>query len=127
MYKRVIIGALLALALLGAGIGIGAAIDGDWGPTRDAVVVHDAGTGDAGQTVVVTNGHGPHFFFFPFVPLFFLFVIGVIVLLTRRGGRGRGGWGGGPGGGNAPPWVEDWHRRAHEGDAPAGPGGTTPA
>ena len=47
MYRRVIIGALLALALLGAGIGIGAAIDGDWGPGRDAIVVHDAGTGGA--------------------------------------------------------------------------------
>jgi len=126
MYKRVIIGALLALALLGAGIGIGAAIDGDWGPTRDAVVVHDGGTGDAGQTVVVTNGHGPHFFF-PFVPLFFVLVVVLIVVLLRRGGRGRGGWGRGPGGGSPPPWVEEWHRRQHEGDAPAGPGGTTTA
>ena len=126
MYRRVIIGALLALALLGAGIGIGAAIDGDWGPARDAIVVHDAGTGGAGQTVVVSDGHGPHGWF-PFGPLLIVLVVVLIVVLLRRGRRGRGGWGGGPGGGSPPPWVEEWHRRAHQGDAPSGPGGTTTA
>ena len=63
---------LLALALVGAGIGIGASFNGDWGPRRDHVVVTNVG-GDAahgGQTIVVTDGGWHHGF--PFGLLFFL-------------------------------------------------------
>jgi hypothetical protein len=39
MIKRIIIGSFIALALVGAGIGIGATTDGNWGLRHDAVVV----------------------------------------------------------------------------------------
>jgi hypothetical protein len=115
MIRRVIIGSLVALTLVGAGIAIGASADGNWGPNHDTVVVRDAGTGsgDAGQTIVVNDGHYHGFFFFPFGLLFFLLVLFLVVSLFKRGRRG-GPWrygGGGPG------WLEDWHHRAHERDA----------
>jgi hypothetical protein len=116
--KRIIIGVVLVALLVGGGVAIGASIDGGWG--RRDVVVHAAeGTG-TGQTVVVTEHHGPHGFF-PFGLLFVGLAVLLVVTLVRRG-RGRGPWsGGGPRGpGGDPAWLEDWHRRAHEGDARAG-------
>jgi hypothetical protein len=117
MIRRVIIGGLIALTLLGAGIAIGAAADADWGRHRDAVVV-SSGSDTTGQTIVVRDGHGPAgFFFFPFGLLLFVLVLVLVFSLVKRGSRG-GPWRYGGGG---PAWLEDWHRRAHEGDAP-GPG-----
>jgi hypothetical protein len=114
MIKRVVIGSLVALMLLGAGIAIGASADGHWGPGHETVVVRGGGTGTAntGQTIVVSDGHYHGFFFFPFGLLFFLLVLFLVFSLFRRGRRG-GPWhhGGGPA------WLEDWHRRAHERDA----------
>jgi hypothetical protein len=119
MIKRIIIGSLIALALVGAGIGIGASSDGNWGRHHDAVVVSGgSGTADAGQTIIVSEGH--HGFFFPFGLLFFGLFIFLVVSAIRRGGRGGGGCrrgGGGPGSSGGPPWLEDWHRRAHEVDS----------
>ena len=122
MLKRIIIGGFIALALIGAGIGIGASGDGNWGPRHDAVVVSGGGSGaDAGQTIVVSDGHYGHgFFFFPFGLLFFGLVVFLFVSALRRGGRGGGPCrhgGGGPGSSGGPRWLEDWHRRAHQGDA----------
>jgi len=122
MIKRVIIGSFIALALIGAGIGIGASADGDWGPRHDAVVVTggSSGAANAGQTIIVSDGHYGHgFFFFPFGLLFFGLVFFLVVSLFRRGGRGAGPCrrgGGGPGSTGGPRWLEDWHRHAHEGE-----------
>ncbi len=110
---KVIAGILVALALVGIGVGIGASADGDWGPRHDAVVVSGgSGTTDAGQTIVVTDGHYGHgFFFFPFGLLFFALFLFLVFSFFRRGRRG-GPWNGSRGG---PQWLEDWHKRAHEG------------
>jgi hypothetical protein len=102
MMKRPLLGILLALALVGAGIGIGASFGGDWGPRRDHVVVTNVG-GDAahgGQTIVVTDGGWHHGF--PFGLLFVPFVVLLVVFLVTRRRRGCGPWGGG-GGQGAPP------------------------
>ena len=63
------------------------------------------------------------FGFFPFPP-FLLIAIGVVlfVLWRRRwAGEGNGNHGRGPGGGRPPRLFEEWHRRAHEVDAPQAP------
>lgn len=109
MIKRVIVGALVALTLVGAGVAIGASADGDWGWNREAVVISDgSGATDAGQTIVVTDGHG-----FPFGLLFFALVLLFVFSAFRRGRRG-GPWRNRSGG---PARLEDWHRRAHADDA----------
>ncbi len=112
MIKRVIVAGLVALTLLGAGIAIGASTHDGWRHHGDAVVVSGAGTsaGAAGQTIVVTEGHGPPVFFFPFGLLFLVFV----VLLLASAFRRRSGRGCGPGGPGGPAWLGEWHRRAHE-------------
>ena len=115
MIKRVVVGSLIALTLLGVGIAIGASTDGHWGPGHDTVVVHDGGAsgGSSSETIVLSDGHYHGFFFFPFGLLFFLLVLFLVFSLFKRGRRG-GPWryvGGGP------DWLEDWHRRAHERDA----------
>jgi hypothetical protein len=104
---------LVSLALVGVGVAIGAAADGDWGPRHDAVVVSNpSGTTDTGQTIVVADGHWGHgFFFFPFGFLFFLLLFLLVVSAFRRGHR-RGPWDG-----SGPRWLDDWHRRAHEGES----------
>ena len=113
MVKRVIVGVLLAGALLGAGIAIGASSNGDWGRGHDAVVVHGTGSGATdGQTIVVSDDHwgGPGFFFFPFGLIFFLLFL-FFVASAFRGGRRSGSWGHGD---HRSAWLDDWHRRAHE-------------
>jgi len=125
MFKRVIVGSLVALALLGAGIAIGAGTDGDWGHSHDAVVVQGSGSGATdGQTIVVSNGHwAPGFFFFPFGLLFFLLFF-FLVASFFRGGRRRAYWRHADGTAG-PAWLEDWHRRAHGQDSePDEPGST---
>jgi hypothetical protein len=108
MIKRVIAGGLVALALVGIGVAIGASTDGDWGHGRDAVVVSNpSGTADTGQTIVVSDGHYHGFFFFPFGLLFFVLFLVLVISFFRRS---RGG----PWGRGGPQWLEDWHRRAHE-------------
>ncbi len=127
MIKRFIVGIVVALALIGAGIGIGASIDGDWGPRHDAVVVNSgSGAADAGQTIVVSEGHG----FFPFGLLFLGLAFLLVASLLRRAGRGGGrcGRGHGPGSGGGPGRLEEWHRRAHEGETTtSGPEQANPA
>jgi hypothetical protein len=112
---RVVIGTLVALALLGAGIAIGTGADGDWGRHHDAVVISGGSSAtDGEQTVVVRDDHAPGFFFFPFGFLFFFLLLFLVISFVKRG-RHRGPWRDGGGGG--PAWLEDWHRRAHEHDA----------
>lgn len=131
MIKRIIIGSLIALTLIGVGIGIGTSTDGNWGRHHDAVVVNAGGSGaaDAGQTIVVSDGHPG--FFFPFGLLFFGLFVLLVISALRRGGRGGGSCGRsgrGTGSSGGPPWLEDWHRRAHEGDATTpGPEQVNPA
>jgi hypothetical protein len=110
MVMRVIAGILVALALVGIGVGIGTSADGDWGPRHDAVVVSGgSGATDAGQTIVVADGHDGHgFFFFPFGLIFVVLFLFLVFSFFRRGGPWKGSRGG-------PQWLEDWHRRAHEG------------
>ena len=117
MFKRAVVGGLMALTLIGAGVAIGVSVDGDWGH-RDAIVVSGgtgSGAADAGQTIVIRDGHyGPGLFGLFFVLLILFFVLSAF----KRGGRGRGHWKhGGPGSTGGPAWLEDWHRRAHESEA----------
>jgi hypothetical protein len=108
MIKRVIAASLVALALVGIGVAIGASADGDWGRGHDSVVVSNgSGAADTGQTIVVSDGHYHGFFFFPFGLLFFVLFLFLVFSFFRRG---RGG----PWGRGGPQWLEDWHRRAHE-------------
>jgi hypothetical protein len=110
MNKRVIAASLIALALVGIGVVIGASTDGDWGRGRDAVVVSNpSGAADTGQTIVVSDGHYHGFFFFPFGLLFFALFLFLVISFFRRGGRRGGPWGSG-----GSQWLEDWHRPAHE-------------
>ena len=115
MTKRVIIGSLVALTLLGAGIAIGASADGQWGPGHETVIVRGDGTGagNAGQTIVVSDGRYHGLLFFPFGLLFFLLFLFLVFSLFRRGRRG------GPYryGGGGPAALEEWHRQIHERDA----------
>jgi len=111
MIKKVIAASLVALALIGIGVAIGANADGDWGRGHDAVVVSNgSGTADTGQTIVVSDGHYHGFFFFPFGLLFFALFVFLVISFFRRGGRRGGPWSR-----EGPQWLEDWHRRAHEG------------
>jgi hypothetical protein len=101
-------------------------------------------TGSA-PAVVPYYGHpfGFGFGFFGFLgTLLFIFLIFAVIRAIAFGGRGRGwggpgGWSGGPGGQGwrGSPWesrahdvFEEWHRKAHSGEAgpssPAQPGGT---
>jgi hypothetical protein len=110
MIMRVIAASIVALALVGIGVAIGANSDGDWGRGHDAVVVSNgSGTADTGQTIVVSDGHYHGFFFFPFGLLFFALFLFLVVSFFRRGGRRGGPWSR-----EGPKWLEDWHRRAHE-------------
>ncbi len=126
MNRRWIAGALVLLVLAG-GV-IAAAIwgpDGRWNDRHDGVevvrVVDEEGTTSTtdGDTVIIARERG----FFPFglflVPLAFLFVFLAFRFLFW-GPRGGGPWRGEP----SSQWLEEWHRRQHDGSQP--PPGTTP-
>jgi hypothetical protein len=59
-------------------------------------------------------GHGFGFFGFLFMLFFIFLIFAVLRGLWFWGRGGPGHWHRGPGAG-APPWFEEWHRRAHEG------------
>jgi hypothetical protein len=113
---------LAGVVLLVVGIGVAGAIwgDGDWGPDRGEVVTRSIAA-DGTETIVV---HEDHRGFFPFgIFLFPLFIFGLVIFfraIAFRGAWGRNGpWmPGGPPAGNAPGWFDEWHRRAHSGEAP---------
>ncbi|MFS8664429.1 MAG: hypothetical protein LOD84_01895, partial [Limnochordales bacterium] len=96
-----------------------------------AEVIADA-DGD-GRTIVIDRDgwdRGPGFF--PGFLVFPLVVGGIVLLVASRRRRWYGppyGWQGGPGSGGpgGPPWLDEWHRRAHEGSpsTPSQPGQTT--
>ena len=127
MNWRIVFGVLLALALVGGAIGIGAY-------AYDAGVAQ--GLAESGKLVAPEAGvmpyryyGGPFFHPRPFgfgfgflgclFPLLFFFLIsGLLRGLFWRGPWGwghGGGWRGGPGmrGKGAPPMFEEWHRQAH--------------
>src|SRR5215204_6546833 len=132
--RRGWIAALAVLVLVIVGLGVAGAIwgDGDWGRHGSDVVSRTVSQ-DGTETIVVREGHHGGFGFFPFglffFPLVILFWVAIFRAFVFRGpwnGGYRGGpWGpGGPpagNGGNAPSWFDDWHRRAHSGDANARP------
>jgi hypothetical protein len=142
--RRPFAGILLILVLIVGGGLIAATAYQAGLSTAVATVVQapvDGSTGTAVTPVVVPGygygygwhgfAWGPGFGFLGFLGTL-LFIILVVGLLRAAfgAGRGRRGWDGpggrgpaGPGGG---PWesrahdtFEDWHRRAHEGSAPA--------
>jgi hypothetical protein len=132
-----VVGAVILAIVAMVGIGVAAFNAGiDEGVSRQL-----ASSGDTGQVVrVVGHGWGYGYgrgFGFPFgLILFPLFIIGIVLLVRGAFARGRwggprwgpGGWGpGGPGGyGPRGPWggsaaFDEYHRRLHEPQAPAGP------
>jgi len=129
MKQRWMFAALLVLVVGG----IAAAIAW-WGPDRDwdrddrvqvVRVTDDGTTASTGDTIVIErDGRG----FFPFgiffFPLGFLFVF-LIFRFLFWGPRRGGPWNGGP----PPQWMDEWHRRQHQGqgstdDTTATPTGT---
>ncbi|HEV8354722.1 MAG TPA: hypothetical protein VGR24_11095 [bacterium] len=64
-------------------------------------------------------GHGFGFFGFLFPLLFFFLIFALLRGLWFWGRGGPGSWHRGAGAG-APPWFEEWHRRAHEGKQDTG-------
>jgi hypothetical protein len=133
MRRQIIFGTLLAL-LIGA---IAAAFiwgpDGDWDRDRgdrvEIVRVADDGTGsaatDGSGEVIVIEGQRP--FFFPFGLLLVPLVIFLLFSLFRGAFFGWGGPRGGPDrfvDGRGPAWLEEWHRRQHQGERE--PEDTTP-
>lgn len=117
----------VVLALITGGA-IGAAVAGNDDDRGDRVIQVTAPPTEPGQqpqviTIDDDGGRWRHGFF-PFGFLFPLLWIGLIILVISIVFR-RGRWGGpGRGGGGPSSWndrFEDWHRRQHEGDKPAGP------
>jgi hypothetical protein len=123
--------ALAVLVLVIVGLGVAGAVwgDSDWGRHGGDVVSRTVAQ-DGTETIVVREGHHGGFgffpfglFFFPLVILFWVFIFRALVFRGPWNGGYRGGpWGpGGPGAGNGsnggPGWLDEWHRRAHSGDA----------
>jgi hypothetical protein len=104
---------LLALALAAALIGIGVALVRDSGDDDVTRIV-----GSDGQETIVVQDDDPQFFPLGLFLLPLLFFLTVGLFFAALGGRRCSGRGpGGPGA--VPGWVDDWHRRAHEGEARA--------
>jgi hypothetical protein len=145
MRRTMVVGAVILAIVAMVGIGVAAFNVG----VHQGVTSELAQSGSADQVVrVVGPGYGWYGygrgFGFPFgLILFPLFIIGIVLLVRGAFARGRwggprwgpgwgpGGWGpggpGGPGGyGPRGPWggsaaFDEYHRRLHEPQAPAGP------
>ena len=130
MNGRFVLGVLLALVLIGGAVGIGA-------------MAYNAGISQGmlstGKVVAPADGAAPYpypfygpFFFRPFgwgfgflsclFPLLFFFIIFSFLRMIFWGGRWgwrhHRHWDQGEHG--IPPMVEEWHRKMHEPQAPAG-------
>jgi len=121
MRRQIIVGTLLLLAIGGIVAAIIWGPDGDWDRYRGdrGEIVRIAGdstgpaatdgtTGGTGEVIVI-DGRRP--FFFPFG----LLIVPLVIFLLF--GLFRGvfpGWGG-PRGGPDRAWLEEWHRRQHQG------------
>jgi hypothetical protein len=115
--RRWIVGILVGLVVIAIGAGIvnnayqaglaqGLAQSGQPGEPQPGMRPYHYGPWGYGWF-----GHGFGFFGF----LLFLFLIFAVIRGLFFWGRGGpGSWHRGPGAG-APPWFEEWHRRAHEG------------
>ena len=138
MRRTMVVGAVILAIVAMVGIGVAAFNAG----VHQGVTSELAQSGSADQVVrVVGPGYGWYGygrgFGFPFgLILFPLFIIGIVLLVRGAFARGRwggprwgpGGWGpGGPGGyGPRGPWggsaaFDEYHRRLHEAQNPAGP------
>jgi hypothetical protein len=133
MRRQIIFGTLFILAIGGIVAAIIWGPDGDWDRNRgdrvEIVRVADDGTGaaatDGSGEVIVIEGQRP--FFFPFGLLLVPLVIFLLFGLFRGAFFGWGGPRGGPDrfvDGRGPAWLEEWHRRQHQGDRE--PEDTTP-
>lgn len=118
MRRQIIFGTVFLLAIGGIVAAIIWGPDGDWDRNRgdrvEIVRIADDGTGD----VIVVDGYRP--FFFPFGLLIVPLVIFLLFGLFRGAFFGWGGPRGSPGrftNGPDQAWLEDWHRRQHQGNA----------
>lgn len=117
IWAGVVAGVLAALVLLAVGVGAYRA-----GQDHE-IVTRTVGDGEVVRVVGHGWGYGPGpgFFLFPLLGIL------LVVLLVRGFRRGNGwhgsywtgpGYGPGPWAhGGPPPAFEEWHQRAHEGDA----------
>ncbi|MFN8108468.1 MAG: hypothetical protein U0Y82_01250 [Thermoleophilia bacterium] len=126
MWRRWIVGVLVAAVLLAIGVGIGAHVGHDgWRHGTEVVQVANP-QGGAPSTVVVTHDGAPGFFFAPF-GLLLLVGAGLLLFTRRRVGWCGPRWGGpgwqGPQGG--PP--SSTLVTPPEGEGQGEPSGTPPA
>lgn len=124
MRRQIIPGTLLFLAIGGIVAAIIWGPNGDWNRNRgdrvEIVRIADDGTGSAatdgaGEVIVIEGGRP---FFFPFGLLIVPLVIFLLFSLFRGAFFGWGGPRGGPGryaDGPDRAWLEEWHRRQHQG------------
>jgi len=123
MGLKILLGVLLITATVGTGI-YGYNLGVAHGIAQSAALAErGAAAPGVAPLVFYPRPWGFGFGFFPFAPLFFIvFWILIIRGLFWRGprwGRGYGyGYACGPGG--VPPAFDEWHRRAHAGDARPG-------
>ncbi len=126
MRRQIIFGTVFLLAIGGIVAAIIWGPDGDWDRTQgdrvEIVRISDDGTGSAATNgtgeVIVIEGQPP--FFFPFGLLVVPLMIFLLFGLFRGASFGWGGPRGGPGrftNGPDQAWLEDWHRRQHQGNA----------
>jgi hypothetical protein len=109
----VIGGMVTAIAVLGP--------DRDWDRHNQVEVVRvadDGTTTTTGDTIVIERDGRGFFpfgiFFFPLGLLFVFLFFRFLFWGPRRGGPWhQGPWNGGP----PPPWLDEWHRRQHQGQA----------
>jgi hypothetical protein len=117
---RVILGLLVVVALVGAGM-YGYNLGVAQGIVERGAVAAAPGTV---PVVIWPRPWGFGFGFFPFFPLLFiLFWFFVARALFWRGAWGGGAWRGrGCGWDRVPPAFEEWHRQAHARSEPLKPG-----
>ena len=128
---RVVFGVVLALLVVGIGVGVyNAGMAQGMAQVGQVAAGQPAVNPAAGPYPYYGWGWGLHPWGFGFgflhllFPLFFFLLI-FGLLRAAWGGRRWGGYPGGWGDRRVPPMFEDWHRRAHEEPKPPGEGQAT--